>query len=177
MVRKQIGKKIRFEVFKRDGFACQYCGATPPEVILHVDHIHPVSKGGDNDFDNLITACSDCNHGKGAEKLSSVPKSIADRADEIREQEDQIKGYTKVLMAQKKRVEKDVQRVCDALAGFENASCDDEIKKTIRMFCNKMHPLEVLDAAQRANEFLPEASMSTFKYFCGICWNMIKERQ
>lgn len=34
--RKSISKKVRFEVFKRDGFSCQYCGATPPGALLHV---------------------------------------------------------------------------------------------------------------------------------------------
>lgn len=70
MARKQISKKIRFEVFKRDSFKCQYCGAEPPNVILHVDHIHPVSKDGDNDLLNLITSCQPCNLGKGATPLS-----------------------------------------------------------------------------------------------------------
>ena len=53
--RKAIGDKLRFEVFKRDQFKCQYCGKASPDVILHVDHINPVSKGGVNDILNLIT--------------------------------------------------------------------------------------------------------------------------
>ena len=44
-----ISKKVRFEVFKRDGFRCVYCGEAAPKVVLHVDHINPVSKGGDSD--------------------------------------------------------------------------------------------------------------------------------
>lgn len=48
--RKAISKKIRFEVFKRDSFTCQYCGEKAPDVILHVDHIDPVAKGGGKDF-------------------------------------------------------------------------------------------------------------------------------
>lgn len=35
-----------------------------PDVVLHVDHIKPVSKGGKNTITNLITACRDCNLGK-----------------------------------------------------------------------------------------------------------------
>lgn len=62
--RKAITKKIRFEVFKRDSFKCQYCGRSAPDVLLRVDHIHPVAKGGDNEIINLITACFDCNSGK-----------------------------------------------------------------------------------------------------------------
>ena len=58
--RKAISKKARFEVFKRDGFQCQYCGAVPPKVILHVDHIVPVAGGGDNSEENLITCARLC---------------------------------------------------------------------------------------------------------------------
>ena len=36
-VRKQISARIRFEIFKRDQFTCQYCGAHPPAVILQVE--------------------------------------------------------------------------------------------------------------------------------------------
>lgn len=68
--RKNITKKTRFEVFKRDSFTCQYCGKQAPEVVLQVDHIKPVAGGGDNDILNLVTSCIDCNLGKGAKELS-----------------------------------------------------------------------------------------------------------
>lgn len=68
--RKAVSKKTRFEVFKRDSFTCQYCGAEAPKAVLHVDHILPVAEGGDNALTNLVTACSDCNLGKGARKLN-----------------------------------------------------------------------------------------------------------
>ena len=63
--RKNVSNKTRFEVFKRDNFTCQYCGKSAPEVVLNVDHIEPVSKGGSNDISNLITSCFECNNGKG----------------------------------------------------------------------------------------------------------------
>ncbi|DAA94133.1 TPA: hypothetical protein CPT88_08680 [Candidatus Gastranaerophilales bacterium HUM_8] len=62
--RQPLSKKIRFEVFKRDKFTCAYCGRKAPDVILEVDHIIPVAKGGDNNITNLITSCIDCNRGK-----------------------------------------------------------------------------------------------------------------
>ena len=67
--RKPISKKTRFEVFKRDSFQCKYCGAKAPDVLLEIDHIKPVSKGGENDITNLITACFDCNRGKGKREI------------------------------------------------------------------------------------------------------------
>lgn len=70
--RKNLSKAIRFEVLKRDAFTCQYCGAKAPDVILEVDHITPVKEGGSNDILNLITACRECNRGKGAKQLSDT---------------------------------------------------------------------------------------------------------
>lgn len=57
--------RIRYKVLLRDSFTCQYCGRKPPDVVLHVDHIIPRSKGGSNSIENLSTACADCNLGKG----------------------------------------------------------------------------------------------------------------
>ncbi len=68
--RKSLSKKLRFEVFKRDKFTCQYCGKKAPDVVLNADHIQPVKEGGTNDILNLITSCESCNQGKGARLLS-----------------------------------------------------------------------------------------------------------
>lgn len=67
MAREKLTKKQRFTILKRDNFTCRYCGRKTPEVILEIDHIVPVSKGGTNDLNNLVTSCRDCNRGKGAD--------------------------------------------------------------------------------------------------------------
>jgi len=67
--RESLSKKIRFEVFKRDKFTCQYCGEKSPDVVLNCHHIEPVAKGGTDDITNLITSCFDCNNGKRDIKL------------------------------------------------------------------------------------------------------------
>lgn len=59
-------KKKRFFILQRDSFACQYCGAKAPDAKLEIDHILPIARGGDSSTDNLITACKECNIGKGA---------------------------------------------------------------------------------------------------------------
>jgi hypothetical protein len=66
-----ISKKLRAEVFDRNGFTCQMCGLTPgdidPEtgrkVRLHVGHIKDKSLGGREELSNLRTLCSTCNQG------------------------------------------------------------------------------------------------------------------
>jgi len=90
--RKAISKKLRFEVFKRDSFTCQYCGRKSPNVLLEIDHIKPVSKEGKNDILNLITACKDCNAGKSNRALSdnSVLDKQRSQLEELQERKEQI---------------------------------------------------------------------------------------
>jgi len=52
----------RFNVFLRDRFTCQYCGA---KEDLTFDHVIPRSKGGMTTWENVVTACSPCNLRKG----------------------------------------------------------------------------------------------------------------
>lgn len=90
MARKAISKGLRFEVFKRDGFRCRYCGATPNQSTLHVDHVIPVSGGGTNDPANLVTACSACNAGKSARPVGENMIPPARSPEEVREQTKQV---------------------------------------------------------------------------------------
>jgi HNH endonuclease len=74
-----VSKSVRFEVFARDAFTCQYCGRRPPDVVLELDHIHPRSKGGTDEIVNLLTSCYACNRGKSAKVISDVaPRPDAD---------------------------------------------------------------------------------------------------
>ena len=52
----------RNNVFKRDGFECQYCGSGRD---LTLDHVMPRSRGGTSNWKNLVTACKPCNAKKG----------------------------------------------------------------------------------------------------------------
>lgn len=58
----KLWKRISKEVFERDNFTCSYCGEIGG--ILEIDHIHPISKGGSNELDNLTTSCRKCNRQK-----------------------------------------------------------------------------------------------------------------
>lgn len=59
-----ISKRLRFEILRRDEFRCTYCGATPREAELEVDHVIPEALGGQTTVENLTTACAECNSGK-----------------------------------------------------------------------------------------------------------------
>lgn len=58
----KLWNKMRKDIFTRDNYTCYYCGVRGG--VLEVDHIHPVSKGGNNDYGNLATACLKCNRSK-----------------------------------------------------------------------------------------------------------------
>lgn len=60
---------LRFDILRRDKFTCQYCGRKAPDVALHVDHRTPEALGGQTIADNLVTACAQCNLGKGSRPL------------------------------------------------------------------------------------------------------------
>ncbi len=52
-------------ILARDRETCQYCGAQPGRAHLTIDHVLPRSRGGQTTWDNVVTACRECNHRKG----------------------------------------------------------------------------------------------------------------
>ena len=86
----------RRNVFKRDHFACQYCGKQPGSPELTIDHVVPRAQGGQSTWTNCVLACIDCNSKKADRtpqqakmKLRKVPIQpvwkplYADRAERI----------------------------------------------------------------------------------------------
>lgn len=176
MSRTAISKKTRFDVFKRDQFQCAYCGAHPSEtVLLEVDHIHPVAEGGTNDIDNLVTACWACNRGKGAGLLSSIPQSIDDKAAQVAEREAQIRAYYEILELRKERKDEEMWSVAEIfMERFSDDSIHRDRLNSIRMFLERLNVFAVRDAMELACA-RKYSQNPAFKYFCGICWNKIKD--
>lgn len=147
--------KQRFEVFKRDKFTCAYCGRKAPDVVLHVDHIHPKSKGGASSLLNYVTACSDCNLGKGATPLSDDSALAKQRAQldvltERREQLEMLMRWQEELLGLQDEA---VARVAHLWNGFtpgrhlsEHGMAD--LRKMIRRFGIE----EVCEAMQIARD-------------------------
>ena len=63
--RGKVTNKIRFMIYKRDGYRCRICGRGGQAVDLEIDHIKPIAKGGKSTIDNLQTLCKRCNKEKG----------------------------------------------------------------------------------------------------------------
>lgn len=71
--RALMTSKLRQQIKERDHFTCKYCGASiskEPNLLLEIDHIVPVSKGGLTTEENLQTLCWRCNRKKGDKVLS-----------------------------------------------------------------------------------------------------------
>lgn len=130
--RKAMGDKLRFEVFKRDQFKCQYCGKAAPEVVLHVDHINPVSKGGDNDILNLVTSCVDCNSGKSNRLLTD--NTIIEKQRKMLEELDERRKQLKMMLDWR-----------EELKGF-----DDEVAQSVAQYVEeKIYPAKVNEIGMR----------------------------
>lgn len=65
-------RKLRQRILERDNYTCYYCGIS---TATHVDHITPLSKGGLDEFNNLISACQNCNLSKGTKSVKEFIKS------------------------------------------------------------------------------------------------------
>ena len=172
-VRKAISKTLRFEVFKRDGFICQYCGAKPPGAVLQADHINPVAKGGRNGIDNLVTSCQPCNLGKGVRLLTVAPQSLAEKAAQVAEREAQLLGYQEIMEAKRQRLDSETWRVVEVLFGPVESTNRYDFASTQR-FIERLGLDAVLDAAEKAQN-IKRGSTYMFRYFCGICWRSIRE--
>jgi hypothetical protein len=104
-VRVRLNKGQRFEVFRRDSFTCRYCGRTPPVVVLEVDHFAPVSRGGDDDQNNLVTSCSDCNSGKRDSIVAPHPHIRPDVDVELLAVAQEVAESRRFLQARQERNE------------------------------------------------------------------------
>jgi 5-methylcytosine-specific restriction endonuclease McrA len=65
----------RENVYRRDGYACVYCGCDNRKTLT-LDHVIPQSKGGKDAWDNLVTACKRCNSEKSNLTLEEYGKEI-----------------------------------------------------------------------------------------------------
>lgn len=140
--RKSLSKKTRFEVFKRDKFTCQYCGAQAPDVTLEVDHIEPVAEGGTNDITNLVTACVSCNRGKGAIRLDDdaavmKQKKQLDMLQERREQLEMLHEWQLSLVDESDAKIRSIEEIIERVTGEEFQFSDfgaNEMQRLISRF-------------------------------------------
>ena len=67
----------RKNIYKRDNYTCQYCGAKPGTQELSIDHVFPRSRGGKSEWTNCVLACVPCNKKKGNKTLKEANMKLA----------------------------------------------------------------------------------------------------
>ena len=170
-----ISKKIRFEVFKRDGFKCQYCGGTPPDCLLEVDHIQPKSKEGSDDINNLITSCFDCNRGKSNVELTRIPQTLFENIDTLKEQENQLAEYQKLIRKIERRKNKEINEVEKVFQAFyEGKEFTNAFRVSVKTFIKRLSLFDVKESMEKGCSKIRTDPEGALKYFCGICWTLIR---
>ncbi len=151
--RKSLSKKIRFEVFKRDSFKCQYCGAEAPEVVLEVDHIDPISKDGADEMVNYITSCRACNAGKSDRRLddSTTLQKQKAQLNDLNERREQLEMMLQWRQGIREIKDVEVDHVLDAWSeAAPGWSLNEKGVKEVARYVKKYGISKVLDAIDEA---------------------------
>lgn len=178
-----LSKKVRFEVFKRDGFQCAYCGNTPPKVVLEVDHVTPKSRGGDDNLHNLLTACFDCNRGKRDVPLDQIPPPLRENFEALKEREQQLREYSLYLTSVEHRFASDIDEISRLFEScYPEWSFVERFKHTtLRRFLQDLSKHEIMEALRISISKFPQNNEAdrnnAIRYMCGICWKKIKSEQ
>lgn len=181
MSRKSTGKRLRFEVFKRDNFTCQYCGAQPPDVVLVADHIAPVALSGSTSIDNLITACESCNQGKADRPIHT--RQVRPDADllylETQQEIAELRRYQQARGEREQLLNEVVESIQD---DFQDASGtdwapDDHI---IRSLLERYEPALIERAVRVVGYLIRDRKLSTsgnrwVAYLNGVARNMAEQ--
>jgi hypothetical protein len=181
-----VTKRLRYEVLRRDGFACRYCGAKAPDVELTVDHVTPSSIGGTDDPTNLVAACKPCNAGKS----SSTPDApvVADVEAEALRWARSVKAALGVIHARNVEVDDAVDTFDTAWTNWtygcpkcrKRHPCNRpaDWRQGIESMLNTGLTIDVLThsvgIAMRKKSVEPNA---TWRYFCGVAWSTLRQAQ
>lgn len=185
--RRPLTNKSRFEIFKRDSFTCQYCGEKSPDVILHVDHIKPVAKSGDNEITNLITSCQKCNSGKSARELDD--KTVIEKQRKQLEELNERRNQLEMMLQWREGLDNLAETELDRIAGiitdkFTRYILNQSGKKRLKAWIKKYSISEILESADicadqylkyENNEVTSESWDKAFNYIPKVCAGRRKE--
>ena len=186
--RKPISRKLRFEVFKRDSFTCQYCGKSAPDVVLHVDHIKPIKEGGTNDIMNLVTSCADCNLGKGARKLSDTSEvaKAKKQLDEINAKREQLEMMVKWKQELSQIGDKEIDVIAKRFEELSGYGVNGHGRKNIKKWVKQYSLSELYDCVEVScdryldnvgEDVSKESALKAFDYIPKIAYWRERQRQ
>lgn len=174
-----ISKRTRYEVLRRDDHRCRYCGAAAPDVKLTVDHVVPVALGGADDPTNLAAACRDCNAGKSSsnpdaplvadvQRSALVWSAAIDLAVKRRQERAQInEALTDYFDEEWESRHYGTHRIPDLPTGWQSS--------VIEFYARGLSVADFDRAIDIAITKPGIALSQRWSYFCGVCWNMVRE--
>jgi hypothetical protein len=177
MAREPIKKSIRFEVFKRDSFTCQYCGQKSPDVVLQIDHITPVAHGGDNDILNLVTACKGCNAGK-SDRVLTETAAIDRRRSQLEDLEQRRQQLAMLHEWHLSLIEIDDQAATLAgdlwfrITGREGHALSDSARSELQKLIKRNGFSVVCDAVKKAAQAVKRSSKEESEAYCEWFWKI-----
>ena len=178
-----LSVRIRFEVFKRDDFTCQYCGKKSPEVVLEADHIVPKAEGGSDDIINLRTSCWACNSGKSDKPLNEIVtgEDPHDRAILLLERERQLREYNTVLARDHQRREADGWELVRYWKTEQGYTSEEELNGIGRQDWNWLFSTLSWCPKEVIRNFMDQAiyryNTKNLKYVAGCCRNWRYEKE
>lgn len=179
-----VSKRLRYEVLRRDGYKCRYCGKGAPDVEITVDHVIPRALGGSDEPTNLCAACRTCNDGK----TSSSPDAplVADVADDALQWARAMQVATTRMLADLDAREADREQFRQWWGNWtyndngERRPLDmpSDWKATVDQLVVAGLPLRVLkDCIGRSMERKRVSNDQKFRYMCGVAWKKLTELQ
>lgn len=174
-----VSRRLRFEILRRDGHTCRYCGAQAPDVVLTVDHVVAVALGGGDDPTNLVTACQPCNAGKSSIAADSPLVADVDAAamlwakaiDRVNEARRMEFDGLQILLAQF-----DAIWVGWHYADGSPIERDEDWRTSVDRFLN--HGLEMRELEYLVREAMTfQGARDPWRVFCSKAWRVIGDRQ
>jgi hypothetical protein len=175
-----VSKRLKFEILRRDGHKCRYCGVPAADARLTVDHVIPVALGGSDEPSNLAAACGDCNGGK----TSSSPDApvVADVAKDALRWSRAMEAAAGEMLAR-------ASGTVDAHAHFEKVWArygsgpkrvplpkDPGWQNTVDSFLKSGLPMTVLEECiEIAMGQRRVPAENVFRYMCGVAWRKVQE--
>ena len=183
-----VSRRLRFEILRRDGHTCRYCGAAAPDVALTVDHVIPIALGGGDDPTNLVTACADCNAGKSsvapdAPMVADVDAAALlfakalERVTEVRRIELEGQGYLRedFVAAWREWYSIDAAGTKHTIADTEAGRLPSDWEGSFDRFMAQ--GLDLYDMKRFIAETMKYRPDNFFRFFCKKCWDEISYRQ
>lgn len=172
-----VTKRTRYEVLRRDGHRCRYCGASADDQPLTIDHVVPVSLGGSDDPSNLVAACRDCNAGKASSNPDA--EAVAQVADDAIRWAAAMEKAAENYSAERRRVDEDAARFESSWSQWKVGTSAVPLDSGWRSSLHAMRaaglPLDEAISLVRVAMESQAAPANKFRYFCGCAWTAIRQ--